>query len=186
MQKSFKSAVCIICEDESIQKIRKKHDKNFIRWMPHINLFFPWVPEEEFTKYNEKLQKAISEIEPFKIEFNKFGYFQHGNSCTMWLEPETENNNIIELQKKMVEAFPEFNELNTKSENGFTAHLTLGQWRNQNAVQRAIGSYKKDWKPLSFYIEHVNVISRGDKTPFKVKYQVKLGKGEKNMVVKMN
>ena len=42
----YHTALCIIPPGnscEQIQKIRKKHDAAFERWMPHINLAFPFV-----------------------------------------------------------------------------------------------------------------------------------------------
>ena len=33
---------------EAVQYIRKSHDKAYDRWMPHINIFFPFVDFEEF------------------------------------------------------------------------------------------------------------------------------------------
>ena len=33
---------------ESIQKIRQEHDKAYERWMPHINLAFPFFDVNEF------------------------------------------------------------------------------------------------------------------------------------------
>lgn len=41
MQKSYEAAVIIMPPEdqwEQIQKIRKAHDKAFVRWMPHVSI----------------------------------------------------------------------------------------------------------------------------------------------------
>lgn len=45
--KEFKSSLCIIPPAEfwdPIQEIRRVHDSGFLRWPPHINLLYPFVP----------------------------------------------------------------------------------------------------------------------------------------------
>lgn len=42
VSKSHKTSVCIIADVQlwpAIQRIREKHDRSFVRWMPHINMY---------------------------------------------------------------------------------------------------------------------------------------------------
>lgn len=36
---------------DNIQEIRKVHDKAYQRWMPHINIAFPFVKPENFDQF---------------------------------------------------------------------------------------------------------------------------------------
>jgi hypothetical protein len=43
-----------------IQKIRSKHDKQINRWMPHINMAFPFFDMPDFERAAKTLQEALS------------------------------------------------------------------------------------------------------------------------------
>ena len=67
------SAICIIPPAASwsqIQAIRAVHDKSYIRWMPHINLMYPFYEDEgsNFQKAAESAAKALQNFEPFKVK----------------------------------------------------------------------------------------------------------------------
>lgn len=75
------SAICIIPPATSwnqIQAIRAIHDKSYIRWMPHINLMYPFYEDEgaTFEKAAESAAKALQNFEPFKVKnfFFKIGF----------------------------------------------------------------------------------------------------------------
>lgn len=60
------------------------------RWMPHINLIFPFVPEAAMQGVLPQLQSAMSKIAPFVVTLHDFCHFNHGNSNTIYLEPKTD------------------------------------------------------------------------------------------------
>ena len=51
------------CEtvSEPIQAIREKHDRQFRRWMPHLNLLYPFRPQEEFPALTSALVPRLQE-----------------------------------------------------------------------------------------------------------------------------
>jgi len=75
----------------SIQAIRSKHDKSYVRWMPHINLIYPFVPANEFANIVGPLTQGLSSLQPFNLTFDSFDFFEHGaRSCTLFLKPRTD------------------------------------------------------------------------------------------------
>jgi hypothetical protein len=48
---------------EPIQKIRKEHDKAYDRWMPHVNLAFPFFDPVDFGVAHAKLQEHFSTLQ---------------------------------------------------------------------------------------------------------------------------
>lgn len=70
-----------------------EHDKAYKRWMPHINMLYPFVPDaldgQIFEDAAKIIQQVCKEIEPFRVVFSKesFGYFKHRKNATMWLKP---------------------------------------------------------------------------------------------------
>jgi poly(A) polymerase len=61
--------------------------QSYKRWMPHVNLLYPFVPYEQFEKTAPLLSEALQSVKPFKVTLNTFGYFSHGKSSTLWLKP---------------------------------------------------------------------------------------------------
>jgi len=76
--------------------ICSKHDQAYKRWMPHINLLYPFIMDdvngEAFSMASKMLTPVLAEISPFSIRFdvNSFRYFKHGKNCTLWLKPQSE------------------------------------------------------------------------------------------------
>ncbi|KRX00483.1 RNA ligase/cyclic nucleotide phosphodiesterase [Pseudocohnilembus persalinus] len=167
---------------DQIQDIRKKFDKAYDRWMPHINICFPFVRPEKFNEFVQEFQKDFENLEPFKITLNKFQHFDHGKKSVMYLEPETSDKqeSIKNILKIILKKKPFLNDQNIKSENGFTPHLTCGQFGTAN-IEHEKQKFQKNWKPIEFKVEEVFLISReGTENPFKVIQKLKLGCDEED------
>ncbi|CAF4827340.1 unnamed protein product, partial [Rotaria sp. Silwood2] len=78
---THKTALCLIPPEnvwEQIQSIRSKYDKAYPRWMPHINLIYPFVSDSEFANIKIQLDSILNQRKQFEIEFDKtsFEYFK--------------------------------------------------------------------------------------------------------------
>ncbi|CAF3962533.1 unnamed protein product, partial [Rotaria sp. Silwood1] len=65
------TALCLIPPNniwEQIQSIRSIHDKAYPRWMPHINLIYPFTPEKNFDNIKVQLEPILNRIKPFQIQ----------------------------------------------------------------------------------------------------------------------
>jgi len=65
--------------------------------MPHINLLYPFIVDDEngeaFSAANDMLSPVLAEVASFQIRFDSesFRFFRHGKNCTLWLKPRAEN-----------------------------------------------------------------------------------------------
>eukprot|EP01119_Soliformovum_irregulare_P006620 TRINITY_DN1883_c12_g1_i2.p1 TRINITY_DN1883_c12_g1~~TRINITY_DN1883_c12_g1_i2.p1 ORF type:complete len:834 (-),score=304.11 TRINITY_DN1883_c12_g1_i2:16-2517(-) len=175
--KTVQSAVVIIPDPsqwEPIEKIRRNSDKSYQRWMPHINLLYPFLPGGELRSASLKIHKAVAEISPFKISLSQFGYFTHeGVNATVWLNPEAENNAIHNLQNVLQHEFPELDDLSKKSAEGYNPHLTVSQVPRDQAPAY-VKKYQTNWSQLEFQVENVYVIHRTEDKPFRIMYRIPL------------
>eukprot|EP01121_Diplochlamys_sp_Union-15-3_P020063 TRINITY_DN7704_c0_g1_i1.p1 TRINITY_DN7704_c0_g1~~TRINITY_DN7704_c0_g1_i1.p1 ORF type:complete len:295 (+),score=49.11 TRINITY_DN7704_c0_g1_i1:41-886(+) len=187
LKKVHTSAIALIPPESvwgPIQNIRKQYDKAYKRWMPHINLIYPFFPNNSFPDVVEQLHKAVSTLTPFKLKFSKFSFFKHGKSCTMWLYPDPPES-VIKLQNNLEKAFPSCNDLSTISEKGFTPHLTVGQWSNERATTEAMKHFMSSWESLEFEVKEVYLISRHGEEPFEVRYIIPFQGEIKNVSFKL-
>jgi len=178
--KAVTTAVVVIPPEsmwDGIQAIRQKYDKAYERWMPHINLSFPFVPEEQFPDAVSKLEKAFGkQTQHFTVTLNKFDFFKHSKSCTLFLDPVTDPaGGLHNVQKILEEEFPNCNNQSTKSPSGFHPHLTLGQWPTPAETCRVMDEFQLNWKTLQFVCTHIAIICRTHTTPFQVKHLIPLG-----------
>lgn len=172
----YHSAIAVIPPEDvqpAIQKIRQQFDARFERWMPHINLIYGFLPDNYFAQAVELITPELEKLSPFTVSFAEYDTFQHRSSCTAWLRPIMEPENALqELQAILAKLFPQCNEQSQKSANGFTPHLSVGQFANR---EEALEKLPK-WHKLSFTVDAIALISRDGNQPFTVKHWIKLGK----------
>jgi len=162
MSKVYTSAVVIIPTTdkwEPIQEIRKKYDHQIDRWMPHINLLYPFKPKSKFIGISSRFSEICSQIESFEISLKDFKYFEHRHqNFTIWLNPEP-NDLIINLQLELLKTVPDCNDIN-KFKGGFHPHLSVGQISGIKKLKDTLFSLRKSWKELKFPLEVIYFISR--------------------------
>lgn len=109
-----------------IQAIRRIHDRNFERWMPHITLLYPFAARRDFTEITPALTKAAQQITSFSIELTRFDAFKHRKSCTMFLVPEPEDE-IGQLHKHAI-----------TTPSRLRRHRTICRWVPSSPLRRTI------------------------------------------------
>lgn len=148
---------------EPIQAIRREHDRQFRRWMPHVTLLYPFRPRERFDEADSALRQATGQIEPFEVRLAEFRHFGHGRgSYTLWLAPEPRQA-MVQLQAALQSAVPDCDDVSRHS-NGFTPHLSVGQVRGADALTRLENDLQAAWTArggLSFVARQVSLIWRG-------------------------
>ena len=162
-----------------IQALRAKHDKSFVRWMPHINLLYGFVDERHFAEAADVLSKTLAGFEAFDLSLDHFRHFNHGKSETLWLAttPSAEGA-LRRLQATLQAAFPACDELSRRGE--FQPHLTVGQTRSAAQTQAHIEAWQRSWTAIDFEVGGVAIISRRGDEPFVVRHAVPFGQGDFN------
>lgn len=178
--KIYTSAIVIIPPKEQwppIQKIRKKLDRQYFRWMPHITLLYPFREESQFKSLASEFNECCNTISAFNISFKDFYYFKHGkNNFTIWLKPEP-TSLIVKLQKIILSLVPDCNDVN-KFKGGFTPHLSVGQVNGKNNLNLLLNELQRNWEELSFRNDSISFLLRKPEkdSRFEVKKQIYLKK----------
>jgi len=178
-RKAYTTAVIVMPPKElwgPIQAIREKNDSAFERWMPHVNLLFPFLEYDHLEGAADKLAKSLADVQPFHVSLNSIKHFDHAKNCVMWLDPVSDRPNAVkELQSKVEETFPMCDDQGKKSDHGFTPHITLGQFPKKG-IEQIKANHSKTWKSIEFDVKSVYIIRRGKDTPFVIAHEVKLGR----------
>jgi len=113
------------------------------------------------------------DLPPFMIRFETFKYFKHSKSCTLWLHPEP-SEKVLQLQSNLELLFPYCDDLSTKSDDGYTPHLSVGQF-SKSDIQNVCDEFQSNWQTIEFEVKYIYFISRINEDPFEIRYSIPLG-----------
>jgi 2'-5' RNA ligase len=176
--KTHCTAVAIIPPAEiwgPIQAIRRRHDRHLQRWMPHINLLYPFVPKVRFPEAVSQLATACAQVAAFQVTLSRFRAFSHrSGSSTLWLAPEPREA-CVRLQETLQTHFPAYDDL-SRFAGGYTPHLSVGQARSSAARKALRHDLQAAWTPLRFWLAAIALIQRDQTGPFRVHAWIPLGR----------
>ena len=135
-EKVVHSSCCIVLPEDKtaqIQAIRSLHAKGFARWMPHINLLYPFIPAEHVKQYKlaDKVKAALRDLEPFTVTLKRFSVFEHRESATVFLECDTKPEGaLLKLQAKLEGLFP-FCDVQSTVGGKYHPHMGLGDVKDK-------------------------------------------------------
>jgi poly(A) polymerase len=134
---SHKAALAIVLPKHAskvVQNIRKKYDRTFNRWPPHINLLYPFFESMNTETISKDLSHVLSKYEPFTMDFNKLNHFV--KNCVVYMEPnKQEAKNICEIQAEVRNFFSELAD-SEKFKPSFTPHMTISQPENKRDTEK--------------------------------------------------
>lgn len=166
--KTHRSAVVAIPPREvwePVQALRRRHDPQMARWMPHVTLLYPFRPERLFAAAQPRLAAACARIAPFDVTLREPRCFAHrGERFTLWLAPEPADP-WDRLQAALQAAFPDCDDV-ARFAAGFTPHLSVGRVRGRGALARVLDELRAGWRPLPFRLDAVSLIARPEDGPF--------------------
>jgi 2'-5' RNA ligase len=143
---------------EPIQAIRRVHDRQFRRWMPHVTLLYPFLPRAELPGAIPAAAEALARVAPFEVVLARLDAFRHrGDAFTLWLAPEPKDA-LVALQAALVRRLPEC-DATGRFAGGFTPHLSVGQARGEEGLRR-LRRALDGWKPLAFTARQVTIVVR--------------------------
>ncbi|MCE2414607.1 2'-5' RNA ligase family protein [Candidatus Poribacteria bacterium] len=144
-----------------IQAIRRIHDRNFVRWMPHITLLYPFAERHDFESAIRILTKAARQVSPFSIAFTRFDAFKHRKSATMFLVPEP-TDEIVQLHTILQHHLPDYDDT-ARFAGGFHPHLSVGQFSHRS-LRTEQERLQTEWQPVRCEIATLCLIYRSSET----------------------
>jgi 2'-5' RNA ligase len=175
--KTHHTAVAVVPPEEvwgPIQAIRRRHDRQVGRWMPHINLLYPFRPRAELPAMTAALSGACASVAPFSVTLAELRFFPHGSGrCTLWLTPQPAEE-LRRLHAALLAAFPDCDDL-SRFPAGYTPHLSVGQSLTVAACERLRAELQQDWRPIVFPLTEVVLLARDEDGPFGITQRARLG-----------
>jgi 2'-5' RNA ligase len=168
--KTHHSAVAVVPPEQvwgPIQAIRRLYDRQAHRWVPHINLLYPFRPQAEFPAIAPPLLAACASVASFPVSLGEFRHFRHGSGrCTLWLAPGPAEA-LRRLQAALQAVCPDCDDL-SRFPAGFTPHLSVGQFPSPSDCERTREQLQARWRPITFALREVALLARESDAPFVV------------------
>jgi len=159
---------------EPLQAIRRQHDRNVHRWMPHITLLYPFMPREQCGEALPRLLEVGRQSAAFQVTLTTFRAFTHAfGKATIWLAPEPRQA-LVTLQAALHTAFPAYDE-QSRFSTGFTPHLSVGQASSPRGRQQLLETLQASWQPVQFSVTAITLIWREADGPFEIAHAIPLG-----------
>lgn len=175
-ERTHRSAVAILPPEACwppIEAIRAVHDRRFRRWMPHINLIYPFAPEPLPPGLAGRLAAAAAAMAPFPVRLERLGLFRHRHGrCTLWLAPEPASP-LVRLQAALARAVPG---CGGRRPGTFRPHLSVGR-APAGRAEALLAALQAEWSPLAFTVTEISILCRGDPPAdrFRVVHSIRLG-----------
>ncbi len=168
------TALTIICSHPQIDDIRHQFDRAYPRWMPHINLCFPFIDLTLFNTIKDELMTKLLTFNHFQLKFNRIGCFIQKQRVSFHLLPEDETKLQELYQQIMTLLAPIY----VAKYQQFTPHLTLGQMSlneyNQTNYDKYLTKWLNDHDGFEFKITQIDLIRRQPQTSFQSVLQIPL------------
>lgn len=155
-----KTALAIVIPENfhnDINRIRMIHDKAYPRWMPHINLIFPFIDTFESKNLELTLKKLTDDQTLIKL--NEIDFFQQKGQYTYHLKTidgkSIDNLNVIYNLCTEHCGWP-------KEKKAFHPHMTLAQGNsnNHNTMLEELNAWLLKCGPLEFNIKYISHLKR--------------------------
>jgi 2'-5' RNA ligase len=176
-RKTHRTAVAIVPPEAvwpPIQAIRRVHDRHFQRWMPHINLLYPFVPPEDFPAAVPLLLAACQRLPAVPTTLQDVRYFPHAaRRATIWLAPEPRAA-LVHLFNRLQAVCPHHNDLG-RFAHGFTPHLSIAQADSRAMLQQLLPQLTHQWHPQQFDVTALALLQRDAEQPFRIAHWLPLG-----------
>jgi RNA 2',3'-cyclic 3'-phosphodiesterase len=159
---------------DPIQAIRRRYDRHFERWMPHLTLLYPFRPQGMFDAARPDLERACASVDRFPATLRELRFFAHGRDrFTLWLAPEPAAP-LAQLHSALHARFPDCDDVSSHG-SGFVPHLSLGQAAGRAELEARLSELRALWNPSTFEVASVALLFRQGDHPFEVDGTVSLG-----------
>ena len=145
-------------EMAAVQGIRRMHDPAFVRWPPHVNLLWPFVPRADLVRVEPLLRAELASLPPFQLRLATFSVLCTRNQHTIVLEADA--TEMTPLHAALARLIPA-----CAGGKAFHAHLTVAKADPADA-QRLCEELQRGWTPLSVAVNAVSLMWRDGDVPY--------------------
>ena len=192
---SQRCAVCILPPPNiaaMIDVFREQWDPAFSRWMPHINLLWPFVAHEHIPSAIDKLDKLLVHRPMFRMTIGKTAVFPGTRKPVVFLSISSSSHRDVDtigqIAKDLRTVFPTCGrsashtspdhppeEMEEKAPAEFTPHLTIARCPSVEASRAIRAQVDSEWSNVEFLVDRIYLIAHYEgSSRFEVVHEIPL------------
>jgi poly(A) polymerase len=143
----------------------------------HVTIVDPFIEYKNFEFVIPQIQQLLLvDIEPFTIRLETFKYFkQRRGKCIVYLEPIVLNDQLKQIQSRIVSICPNCDNLS----NNYKPHVTMASFDSESETISMIETFQKQWTPIEFEVREIHFLTKVGRNPYQVRRVVPLA-GDNN------
>ncbi|MFA5174472.1 MAG: 2'-5' RNA ligase family protein [Candidatus Pacearchaeota archaeon] len=146
--------IIFIPNNKKIDDVRKKYDRYYKEFKPHITLVYPFKVANQ-KKVCEHIINSIKNFKSFKIELK--GLKRSAKEYYLYLVINKGKNNIVKLYKKLNSGI--LKGFENKKMPRYIPHVTLGSFSSKSKMEEAIKIIKKKDIKINADISKIHLLT---------------------------
>ena len=157
LRKSHRSALVVpVPLSPQIQEIRTHLEHKSHRWMPHINLAYPFHPYDCATQRStaQMIQQLCEHTPSFLVHLERVECFQQRSGRTLFYVAPRNEVPFKKLQEALAETFPDCADV-AHYTRGYQPHMILGSCPKEQDATALLNLIQNKWHPINFRVDTI-------------------------------
>lgn len=168
LRKSHRSALVVpVPLSPQIKEVRTHLEHKSHRWMPHMNLAYPFHPYDCATQRTtaQMIRQLCEQIPSFSVQLEKIEGFQQRSGRTLFYVAPKNEAPFRNLQEALAETFPDCSDV-AHYTRGYQPHLVLGASSKEQNPSDLLALIQNKWHPINFRVDTITWAMRSATGPF--------------------
>ena len=168
LRKSHRSALVVpVPLRPQIKEIRTHLEHKSHRWMPHINLAYPFHPYDCATQRStaQMIQHLCEQFPSFSVQLEKIEYFQQRSGRSLFYVAPHNETPFHKLQEALANTFPDCADV-AHYTRGYQPHMILGACPKEQNAAELLARLQSKWRTINFRVDTITWAMRSDTGPF--------------------
>mgnify|MGYP002029566979 CR=1 FL=1 len=170
LRKTHRSALVIrVPHSPQIEEFKSGLSTKEERWMPHINLAYPFHPYDCATQPNtaHMLRRLCLDTPSFTVKLSRLGRFaQRSGRHLIYAAPEDERP-FMRVQEALADMFPDCADVSHYAK-GYKPHMILGAVSSGQSDAFDFDAFASHWHPITFRVDTISWAMRRENGPFAI------------------
>jgi 2'-5' RNA ligase/endonuclease/exonuclease/phosphatase family metal-dependent hydrolase len=163
-----------------VNALRKVHDKAYRRWVPHINILYPFVETSRLREALALLKSHLADeqLQTIRIEVDDVGVFRHRKNATVFLKPSKASEDALQRFRSLLTAALGCEESDGTHDGEFRPHLTIGQASLLGGLIEKLVTKAENVEGFGWNIRSLAVMKRESSGEMKIIEEIAIGDQE--------
>lgn len=144
----------LLKKNKEIERVRKKYDKDYKKFKPHINIVYPFEYANQ-EQLHSHIKESIQDTKPFKLVLKDLK--KSSKDYYLYLTVDKGKKEILRIYKNLHSKI--LTKFVNKDMPKYTPHLTLGHFKTKKEIDNAIKNIKKQKIKYETFVDEICLLT---------------------------